>query len=579
MEMENSSTEKGEMVEEPLLDASETQKGGFRALLFILGHTALMNMGLLSLAPNLILYLMNEYHMDMVTGSNMLFIWSAVSNIAPVAAAIMADSFVGRFHMIGLGSVVSVVGMFSFWLTSVIPQARPPPCVNSIDICKSADMLQFLFVCLSFGIISIGEGAIRSSALAFGSDQLTGIVYQENVRAMERYFSWYYAVFALSSLVALTCLVYIQVNISWGLGFGVPVLVAFFATVLICLGTPLYVKLKPKSSLITGLFQVIVASYRNRRLRLSSQTADLLYHQKEGSAIALPSEKLRFLNKACIVQDPELDLSPDGEAIDPWRLCTVDQVEELKALLKVVPIWSTGVVSTIHSHNSFPVLQATSMDRHIGSSFEIPAASFGLFGVISAILWLVLYGCVILPLASKLTGKPVHFSTKQRMGFGLFLYFLAVLVSAAVESVRRSVAIKEGYSDDPQSVIPMSAVWLLPQYLIIGIAGAVYAPSQNQFYISEFPKTMSSVATALIGVGSAAGSLLASFVLNTTNELTKRGGQESWISSNINKGHYDYFYLVQAGICLVNILCYIVCCRAYGPCKGEEVEVMEEEKP
>ncbi|KAF3618253.1 putative chaperone protein dnaJ 10-like [Capsicum annuum] len=236
MEMENSSTEKGEMVEEPLLDASETQKGGFRALLFILGilpfflielqsnrvkswkrplaemqgHTALMNMGLLSLAPNLILYLMNEYHMDMVTGSNMLFIWSAVSNIAPVAAAIMADSFVGRFHMIGLGSVVSVVtkleytiaipviiidilcvlkGMFSFWLTSVIPQARPPPCVNSIDICKSADMLQFLFVCLSFGIISIGEGAIRSSALAFGSDQLTGKVYQENVRAMERYFS------------------------------------------------------------------------------------------------------------------------------------------------------------------------------------------------------------------------------------------------------------------------------------------------------------------------------------------------------------------------------------------------------
>ncbi|PHT66646.1 Protein NRT1/ PTR FAMILY 1.2 [Capsicum annuum] len=445
-----------------------------------------------------------------------------------------------------------------------------------LQISRYAPILIPIFV---FGIISIGDGAIRPSSLAFGTDQLTGKAYQENASAMEKYFSWLYALTALSLLVALTFLVYIQVNMGWGLGFGILVLLVLFSTVLFYLGTPFYVRLKPKSSLITGLFQVIVASYRNRCLRLSSLSEDILYHQKKGSTIARPSERLRFLNKACIVQDPELDLSPDGEAIDPWCLCTVDQVEELKALLKVVPIWSTGVVSTIHSHNSFPVLQATSMDRHIGSSFEIPAASFGLFGVISAIIWLVLYGTVILPLASKVTGKPVHFSTKQRMGFGLFLSFLAVLVLAAVESVRRSVAIKEGYSDDPQSVIPMSAVWLLPQYLIAGVAGALFATSQNEFYISEFPKSMSSVASALIGVGGAVGSLLASFVLNTINELTKRGGQESWVSSNINKGHYDYYYLVHAGVCLVNILCYIVCCRAYGPCKGEEVEVMEEEKP
>ncbi|PHU01344.1 hypothetical protein BC332_31131 [Capsicum chinense] len=545
--MENSVSEKGEIIEQPLLmvennNGEGTQKGGFRTLPFILGSMTLMNMALTALTPNLILYLMNEYHMDMVTGSNMLFIWSAVANIAPVAAAIMADSFVGRFHMIGLGSVVTLVPL-----------------------------------CLHLTLSRLHLWDYRGSpSLAFGSDQLTGEVYQENARAMERYFSWYYALSALALLVSLTCLVYIQVNMGWGLGFGVPVLLALFSTVLIYLGTPFYVKLKPKSSLITGLFQVIVASYRNRRLRLSSQSEDILYHQKKGSAIALPSEKLRFLNKACIVQDPELDLRPDGEATDPWRLCTVDQVEELKALLKVVPIWLTGVVSSISNLSSFPVLQATTMDRQIGSSFEIPAASFGLFGVISAILWLVLYDCLILPVASKLAGKPVHFSTKDRMGFGLFLSFLSVLVIAAVEGFRRSVAIKEGYSDDPQGVIPLSAIWLLPQYLIGGIAGAVYATSQNEFYISEFPKSMSSVASSLIGVGGAVGSLLASLIMSTIDDLTKRGGQESWVSSNVNKGHYDYYYLVLAGFSLVNVLCYIVCSRAYGPCKGEEDEMKEQ---
>ncbi|KAF3631343.1 hypothetical protein FXO37_28023 [Capsicum annuum] len=154
----------------------------------------------------------------------------------------------------------------------------------------------------------------------------------------------------------------------------------------------------------------------------------------------------RFLNKACIVQDPQLDLSPDGEAIDPWRLCTVDQVEELKALLKVVPIRLTGVVLAINiSQSSFPVLQANTMDRHIRSSFEIPAASFDIFAVISGILWIVLYDCLILPVASKLTGKPAYFSTKERMGFDLVFSFLSVLVVAVVEGVRRSIAIKNGH--------------------------------------------------------------------------------------------------------------------------------------
>ncbi|KAM3199702.1 hypothetical protein P3L10_032062 [Capsicum annuum] len=112
------------------------------------------------------------------------------------------------------------------------------------------------------------------------------------------------------------------------------------------------------------------------------------------------------------------------------------------------------------------------------------------------------------------------------MGFGLFLSFLSVLVIAAVEGFRRSVAIKEGYSDDPQGVIPLSAIWLLPQYLIGGIAGAVYATSQNEFYISEFPKSMSSVASSLIGVGGAVGSLLASLIMSTIDDLTKRWARE-----------------------------------------------------
>ncbi|PHT35878.1 hypothetical protein CQW23_23578 [Capsicum baccatum] len=166
-----------------------------------------------------------------------------------------------------------------------------------------------------------------------------------------------------------------------------------------------------------------------------------------------------FLNKVCIVLDPQLDLSPDGEATDPWSLCTVDQVEELKALLKVVQILLTGAVLAINiSQSSFPVLQANTMDRHISSTFEIPAASFGIFVVIS------------------------------------------VLVVAVLKGVRRSITVKNGHSDDPKGVIPMSTVWLLPQNCLTGFAEALNAIDQNEFYISEFPRSMSSIAASLIGL-------------------------------------------------------------------------------
>lgn len=82
-----------------------------------------MNAATNALTPNLILYLMNEYHMDMTTGSNILYIWSATTNIAPVLAAFLADSFVGRFKMIGLGSVVTLVVkfmLFNFLLLTMI---------------------------------------------------------------------------------------------------------------------------------------------------------------------------------------------------------------------------------------------------------------------------------------------------------------------------------------------------------------------------------------------------------------------------------------------------------------------------
>lgn len=56
--------------------------------------------------------------------------------------------------------------------------------------------------------------------------------------------------------------------------------------------------------------------------------------------------------------------------------------------------------------------------------------------------------------------------------------------------------------------------------------------------------------------------------MNTVDDITKRGGNEGWIRSNINKGHYDYYYWLLAGLNMANFIYFLACCKAYGPCKG-----------
>ncbi|PIN23028.1 H+/oligopeptide symporter [Handroanthus impetiginosus] len=574
--MENSWDEEKEVVEEPLLENNTHKKGGFRTLPFIMGNEALEKMATFGLMSNMTLYLMKEYNMEMTSASNILYFWSAATNFMPLVWAIAADSFLGRFQTIGFGSLICLLGMILLWSTTIIPQARPPPCNQSPNICSPPTIFQTIFLCTSLCLISIGAGGLRSSSLAFGANQLETKESHRKSSVKESYFSWYYASFTFSVLVALTCIVYIQDKIGWEVGFAVPAVLMLFGVILFHLASPFYVKLKSKSSLVTGFMQVVVASYRNRHLKISD-TTEPVYHYKSGSNAVFPTGKLRFLNNACVVKDPQKDLTPDGTPTNPWSLCSVEQVEELKSLLKVIPLWSTGMIMSINiSQNSFPLLQAASLNRQITSYFTIPPASFSTFSVISVILWITLYDRVFRPLASKIMKRPVRISTIRRMGIGIFLSFLAMMVTAGVESIRRNLVIDEGLLIYPQMGVNMSSIWLVPQYCLNGFAEASAAIAQNEFYFSEFPKSMLSIASTLNGIGMCLANLVASLMLNIVDSVSKAWGNESWISSNINKGHYDYYYLVLAGLSLANMVYFLVCSNSYGPLK-EEGKMEEEE--
>ncbi|CAN1161952.1 Protein NRT1/ PTR FAMILY 1.2 [Linum perenne] len=290
-----------------------------------------------------------------------------------------------------------------------------------------------------------------------------------------------------------------------------------------------------------------------------------------------PSENLRFLNKACIIRNPEEELTQEGRAKSPWSLCTVDQVEDLKAVIRVIPIWSTGMIMAVTTcQQSFQLLQLITMDRHITPGFEIPAGSFSIFLIITLLIWVPFYDRVIIPLASKLKGRPIHLGLKQGLGLGILLSSVSMAALGLVENIRRRKAIEQGVSDNPNALVNMSAMWFLMYYVPFGVAEAFNYIGQNEFYYRELPKSMSSISTTLYQMGLSVSNLVASLILAIVDSVTKRGGNESWVAKNINKGHYDYYYWVLGCLCVGNFGYYVCCSKAYGPCKGEVKKALDQ---
>nr|KYP54234.1 putative peptide transporter At1g52190 family [Cajanus cajan] len=541
---------------------------------FIIANEALARVASLGLLPNMILYLMGSYRLHLAKATQILLLSSASANFTPVVAAFIADSYLGRFLAVGLGSAISFLGMALLWLTAMIPKARPPNCNQGTESCKSATGGQMAILLSSLALMSIGNGGL-SCSLAFGADQVNRKDNPNNLRVLETFFSWYYASATISVIIALTGIVYIQDHLGWKVGYGVPAALMLLSTVSFFLASPLYVKNKVQTSLLTGFAQVIVVAFKNRKLPLPPKNSPELYHHKEDSDLVVPSDKLRFLNKACVIKDPEEDIGSDGSASNPWTLCTVDQVEELKAIIKVIPLWSTGIMMSLSIGGSFGLLQAKSLNRHITSHFQVPPGSFSVIMVVAIFVWIALYDRVLLPIASKIKGKPVRINAKRRIGLGLFFSFLHLVTAALVETIRRKRAIKEGYLNNTHAVLNMSALWLAPQLCLGGIAEAFNAIGQNEFYYTEFPRSMSSVAASLSGLGMAAGNLVSSFVFSAVENVTSRGGKEGWVLDNINKGRYDKYYWVLAGLSALNVVYYLICSWAYGP-TVDQVRNMEE---
>lgn len=271
-----------------------------------------------------------------------------------------------------------------------------------------------------------------------------------------------------------------------------------------------------------------------------------------------------------------------------WRLATVHRVEELKCIIRMLPIWAAGILLvTAHSHlHSFTIQQARTMDRHLTNSFQIPPASLSVFGVLTMLTGLVLYERLFVPFARRFTRNPSGISCLQRMGVGFAVNILASVVSSLVEMKRKAVAANHNLLDKPNAIVPLSVFWLVPQFCLHGLAEVFMSVGHLEFLYDQLPESMRSTAAALYWISISTGNYMGTLIVTLVHKYS--GKQNNWLPDrNLNRGRLDYYYWLVSGIQVINLIYYVICARvyAYKPleevsdiCKEEDAEGQAREK-
>ncbi|KAF0907221.1 hypothetical protein E2562_015728 [Oryza meyeriana var. granulata] len=541
---------------ECLLEAQElqlkTKKSNWRAPSIILGLECLESMAFNGIATNLVVYIRSVLHGSIASSASTSSLWYGTSFFVPILGATIADTYWGNYKTVLISFIMYLLGTVLITVGAFIPSA---PALCSTESCSLLSGTQSLVFFSGLYLTAIGCGGVRSALLPLGADQFNSDS-SLDMQKRRNFFSFFYICVIFGVITSGTVVVWVQENVSWAIGYGIATACIALALIGFLVGTPIFRRHEPHGSAVKSVFQVIVASFRNMTLELPADSS-LLYeirvkNTRKSEPRLAHTDDFRFLDKAAIMSDLNLD---QGSCTSPWRNCTVTQVEELKILIRLLPIWATGIffgAAISQMHTTF-IQQGTVMDTKIGS-LSIPPASLYSFEVVCVTLWVFIVNKVIIPATRTCFANGAEMTQLQRIGIGRLLMIFAMAIAAFLET-KRLESIQEGR--------PLSIAWQLPQYFVIAGAECFTIITQLEFFHGQAPDSMKSMLTAFALLTTALGNYLSSAIITLIARVTRTWHSPGWIPDDLNEGHLDYYYWCLAAISFVNFIVYIYFASKY----------------
>ncbi|KAI8526590.1 hypothetical protein RHMOL_Rhmol12G0008000 [Rhododendron molle] len=506
------------------------------------------------ISSNLITYLTGPLGQSKAAAAENVNTWYGVASLLPLLGAFVADSYLGRYWTTVIASLLYILGLSLLTLSAILPSLSSPDCKKGANIATcSPSRFQVMLFFFSLYTVAVAQGGHKPCVQAFGADQFDGQDSKET-KAKSSFFNWWYLGLVGGSATAVLFLNYIQDNLNWALGFGIPCISMAIALLVFLMGTKTYrypIKGHDKNPFFR-IGKVFANAAWNWRATDSMRLREM---EAQGALHPESSQHHKFLDKALLA------LGSNGEG----GVCRVSDVEDAKAVLGVLPIWISCLVyaMTFAQPFTFFTEQAVTMDRTIWPGFDIPPASLQLFISFSLIFLIPIYDCFLVPFTRAITGKPSGITMLQRIGIGMFVSIVSMTVAAIVEKKRLETARESGLVDKPDATIPMSFWWLVPQYLLVGMADVFTTIGLQEFFYDQVPNELKSTGLSLYLSVIGVGNLLSSFLISVLEKTTGGDGQDGWFSDNLNRAHLDYLYFLFAGLSTVALVSYLYFAKSY----------------
>ncbi|KAL1354484.1 hypothetical protein HN51_068295 [Arachis hypogaea] len=546
--------------------AIRTKSGTWLAGIIILLNQGLATLAFFGVGVNLVLFLTRVVGQNNAEAANNVSKWTGTVYIFSLVGAFLSDSYWGRYKTCAVFQVIFVLGLSSLSLSSYLFLVKPKGCGNELVQCGKHSRLEMGMFYLSIYLIALGNGGYQPNIATFGADQFDEEHSKEGPSKVA-FFSYFYLALNLGSLFSNTILGYFEDEGMWALGFWVSAGSALAALILFLVGTPRYRHFKPSGNPLSRFCQVLVAASRKWKVQMPSNEEELYDKHTIDSATnsnrkILYTHGFKFLDRAAYISSRDLE-DQKNSLYNPWHLCPISQVEEVKCILRLLPIWLCTIIYSVvfTQMASLFVEQGAAMKTTI-SHFRIPPASMSSFDILSVAVFIFFYRRVLDPFVGKLKKSDSKGLTElQRMGVGLVIAVLAMVSAGLVECYRLRYA-KPGciHCNGTSS---LSIFWQIPQYAFIGASEVFMYVGQLEFFNAQTPDGLKSFGSALCMTSISLGNYVSSLLVSMVMKISTEDHMPGWIPGNLNRGHLDRFYFLLAVLTSMDLIAYIACAKWY----------------
>ncbi|KAK6116472.1 hypothetical protein DH2020_049765 [Rehmannia glutinosa] len=448
----------------------------------------------------------------------------------------LSDAFFTTYVIYLISAVIEFLGLVILTVQAHSSSLKPPKCdPASLIPCQKVHGAKAAMLFLGLYLVALGVGGIKGSLPSHGAEQFDGSTPQGRKTKID--------VFQLLCIFALVWRPdrgYFSGVDRRQQGVGMGVLIASMLNTCMPRSTSNAIASMSPSPSPTPLSDEQVTKQNNKAIT-------------ESPSPQSPSQSLKFLNRA-VVNKPACRILK----------CSVQQLEDVKIVLKILPIFGCTIMLNccLAQLSTFSVQQAATMDTKLGS-LKVPPASLPVFPVVFIMILAPIYDHVIIPFARRVTKSETGVTHLQRIGIGLVLSIIAMAVAALVEIKRKKVATDSNLLDSDKP-LPITFFWIAFQYLFLGSADLFTLAGLLEFFFTEAPFSMRSLATALSWASLAMGYYLSTVIVSIVNSVTGDSKHQAWLSGeNLNDYHLERFYWLMCVLSGLNFMHYLFWARKY----------------